>query len=119
MLQQELVRRGATVVSADVYERAPAIPDAAALTAVRERFAAGAMHAITATSLEVGRNLLGLATPELRCEFERVHWVVPGERIASGLRELGLKAPLLQARSAEDQDLVTALIRWRTSVSGA
>jgi len=119
MLQQELVRRGATVVSADVYERAPAIPGAAALTAVQERFAAGEMHVVTATSLEVGRNLLQLATPELRCEFERVHWVVPGERIASGLRELGLKAPLLQARSAEDQDLVTALIRWRTSVSGA
>ena len=119
MLQQELVRRGATVVSADVYERAPAVPDAAALTAVQERFAAGEMHAITATSLEVGRNLLQLATPELRCEFERAHWVVPGERIASGLRELGLQAPLLQARSAEDQDLVTALIRWRASVSGA
>ena len=119
MLQQELVRRGATVVSADVYERAPAIPDAAALTAVQERFAAGEMHAITATSLEVGRNLLGLAPPELRGEFERVHWVVPSERIATGLRELGLQAPLLQARSAEDQDLVTALIRWRTSVSGA
>jgi uroporphyrinogen-III synthase len=119
MLQQELVRRGATVVSADVYERAPAIPDAAALTAVQARFAAGEMHVITATSLEVGRNLLRLATPELRSEFERVHWVIPGERIASGLRELGLQAPLLQARSAEDQDLVTALIRWRTSVSGA
>ena len=28
LLQQELVRRGATVVSADVYERAPAIPTA-------------------------------------------------------------------------------------------
>jgi uroporphyrinogen-III synthase len=119
LLQQELVRRGATVVSADVYERAPAIPDAAAMAAVQGRFAAGEMHAITATSLEVGRNLLRLATPELRCEFERVHWVVPGERIALGLRELGLQAPLLQARSAEDQDLVTALIRWRTSVSGA
>jgi uroporphyrinogen-III synthase len=119
LLQQELTRRGATVVSADVYERAPAIPDAAALAAVHERFAAGEMHVITATSLEVGRNLLQMATPELRREFERVHWLVPGERIAAGLRELGMQAPLLQAHSAEDQDLVTALIRWRSSVSGA
>jgi uroporphyrinogen-III synthase len=119
LLQQELARRGATVVSADVYERAPAIHNAAALTAVLERFAAGEMHVITATSLEVARNLLDMATPELRGEFERVHWLVPGERIAAGLRELGMQAPLLQAESAEDQDLVTALIRWRSSVSGA
>jgi uroporphyrinogen-III synthase len=119
LLQQELVRRGATVVSADVYERAPAIPTATALTALHERFAAGDIHVITATSLEVGRNLLKMATPELRSGFERVHWLVPGERIALGLRELGMLAPVLQARSAEDQDLVTTLIRWRSSVSGA
>lgn len=119
VLQQELTRRGAMVVSADVYERARAIPGAAALAAVHQRFAAGEMHVITATSLEVGRNLLDMATPELRGEFERVHWLVPGERIAAGLRELGIQAPLLQAESAEDQDLVTALIRWRSSVSGA
>ena len=119
LLQQELERRGATVVSADVYERAPAIHSAAALAAVHARFAAGEMHVITATSLEVGENLLNMATPELRGEFERVHWLVPGERIAAGLRELGIQAPLLRAESAEDQDLVTALIRWRSSVSAA
>ena len=60
-----------------------------------------------------------MATPALRGEFERAHWLVPGERVAHGLRELGLSAPLLQADSAEDQDLVAALIRWRSSVSGA
>jgi len=119
LLQQELERRGATVVSADVYERAPAIHSAAALAAVHARFAAGEMHVITATSLEVGENLLDMATPELRGEFERVHWLVPGERIAAGLRALGIQAPLLRAESAEDQDLVAALIRWRSSVSGA
>jgi uroporphyrinogen-III synthase len=112
LLQHELVR-------ADVYERAPAIPTAAALTTLHERFAAGDVHVITATSLEVGRNLLNVATPELRSEFDRVHWLVPGERIVLGLRELGLLAPVLQARSAEDQDLVTTLVRWRSSVSGA
>jgi uroporphyrinogen-III synthase len=69
--------------------------------------------------VEVGRNLLGMANLQLRREFQRVHWLVPGERIASALIELGLQAPLLQAASAEDQDLVAALIRWRSSVSGA
>jgi uroporphyrinogen-III synthase len=115
LLQQELKRRGATVVCAEVYERVPATVSAAALQAVQERFAAGEMQVITATSLEIGAALLKMAS----LEFERAHWLVPGERVASGLRELGLKAPLLQADSAEDQDLAAALIRWRSSVSGA
>ena len=139
LLQQELTRRGATVVCAEVYERVPATVSAAALKAVQERFAAGEMQVITATSLEIGAALLEMASLEsaplelpmpdpatleratspLRIEFERAHWLVPGERVASGLRELGLKAPLLHADSAEDQDLAAALIRWRSSVSGA
>jgi hypothetical protein len=111
---------------------------------VQERFASGEMQVITATSLEIGAALLklaplalaplalapvgpaplgleqlGLAVPDLRDEFERAHWLVPGERVAMGLRELGLKAPLLRADSAEDQDLAAALIRWRSSVSEA
>ncbi|HWX80010.1 MAG TPA: uroporphyrinogen-III synthase [Steroidobacteraceae bacterium] len=119
LLEQELTRRGAQVVQAEVYEVVPAHPNAATLKAVLEKFAAGEMHVITATSLNLAGALLELAPPELRREFERVHWLVPGERIASGLRERGLKAPLLQADSAEDQDLLAALVRWRSSVSGA
>jgi uroporphyrinogen-III synthase len=124
LVQQELTRRGATVICAEVYERVPAILSAAALKTVHERFAAGEMQVITATSLEIGAALLKLALleaapPELREELERAHWLVPGERVASGLRELGLEAPLLHADSAEDQDLAAALIRWRSSVSGA
>jgi uroporphyrinogen-III synthase len=119
LLRQELARRGATVASLDVYERVPARPSEAALAEVLRRFAAGEMHVITATSLETGEALLNLATPPLRAEFERAHWLMPSERVASGLRGLGLQAPLLQAESAEDQDLVAALIRWRSSVSGA
>ena len=119
LLRQELERRGATVVSADVYERLPATPSPGALAAVHERFVNGEVHVITATSLEAAHNLLAVAGPELRREFERVHWLIPGARVEAGLRELGLGAPLLHAQSAEDQDLVAALIRWRSSVSGA
>ena len=124
LLQQELSRRGATVVCADVYERVPAIFGGAALKTVLERFTAGELQVITATSLEIGAALLKLAppgapAPELRNEFERAHWLVPAERVALGLRELGLNAPLLLADSAEDQDLAAALVRWRASVSEA
>jgi uroporphyrinogen-III synthase len=118
-LEQELARRGARVVTADVYQRFPATPSHAVLAAVLDRFAAGAVQVVTATSLEIAGNLLTLATPALRREFERVHGLVPGERIAAGVREAGLSAPLLQADSAEDHDLVAALVRWRSSVSGA
>ena len=91
----------------------------AALAALLDSFAAGAVHVVTATSLEIADSLLKLATPALRGEFERVHWLVPGERVAAGVRELGLSAPLVQAASAEDQDLVAALVRWRSRISGA
>lgn len=119
LLQQELARRGATVVCAEVYERVPAAMSAAALASAEERFAAGDIQVITATSLEIGAALLHRAPLKLRGAFERAHWLVPGERIASGLRELGLTAPLLLADSAEDHDLAAALVRWRSSVSGA
>jgi uroporphyrinogen-III synthase len=119
LLEQELARRGAQVLTADVYQRVPATPSRAVLAALLESFTAGAVQVITATSLEIAGNLLAIATPALRGEFERAHWLVPGERIAAGLRERGLSSPLVQAPSAEDHDLVAALIRWRSSVSGA
>ena len=118
-LEQELARRGAQVLTADVYRRVPAAPSDAALAELLGSFIVGAVQVITATSLEIAGNLLKVATPGLRSEFERAHWLVPGDRMAAGVRELGLSAPLLRAESAEDQDLVSALIRWRSSVSGA
>jgi uroporphyrinogen-III synthase len=119
LLEQELSLRGALVVTADVYRRVPANPSRAVLASLLERFTAGAVQVITATSLEIAGNLLEMATAELRNQFELVHWLVPGERIAAGIRERGVSAPLLQAESAEDQDLVAALLRWRSSESGA
>jgi uroporphyrinogen-III synthase len=118
-LEQELARRGALVVTTDVYRRVPAVPSQAALAALLDNFCAGAVQVVTATSVEIAINLLKVATPALRGEFERVHWLVPGSRVASAVRDLGIAAPLVQAESAEDQDLVAALMRWRSSASGA
>ena len=118
-LGQELVSRGAQVESAEVYQRVPAAPSVGVIAALQDSFADGAVQVITATSMEIADNLLKIATPALRDEFEHVHWLVPGERVAAGVRAAGLSAPLLQAESAEDHDLVAALVRWRCSVSGA
>jgi uroporphyrinogen-III synthase len=119
LLADELARRGALLEIAEVYRRVPARPDGAALQAVEREVAAGTIQVITATSLEIGTNLLALATPVLRAAFDRLHWLVPSERVAAGLSRDGLNAPVLHADSAEDQDLVAALLRWRSSVSGA
>jgi uroporphyrinogen-III synthase len=114
LLAEELTRRGAHVVTADVYQRLPSSPTEAALTALLERFAAGEVQVITATSLEIAVHLLAIVTPALREEFQRVHWLVAGPRVAAGVRQHGLAAPLLQSDSALDQDLVAALLRWRS-----
>jgi uroporphyrinogen-III synthase len=119
LLQQELTRRGADVVAAEVYQRVPTQPGAQRLQDLQRRFAAGEVQVITATSLSIGVALLQMVSEELRREFERVPWLVPGERVATALREQGLRAPLLLSESAEDQDLLSALLRWRSSASGA
>jgi uroporphyrinogen-III synthase len=119
LLERELVRRGAQVSCVEVYRRECSRPGAAEIARLTERFAAREIQVITATSLEIGTNLLALATPALRRAFDAVHWVVPSARIADGLRERNLEAPLLMARSAMDQDLVSAIAGWRGAESGA
>lgn len=119
LLEQELARRGAEISVAEVYRRECARPGEAEMRALETRFAAGEIDVVTATSVEVAANLLALATPRLRRAFDTVHWVVPSERVAQSLREGGVKGPSLLARSAEDQDLVSALVRWRAGESGA
>jgi uroporphyrinogen-III synthase len=118
-LEQELIRRGAQVLAVDVYRRVPANPSAADLAAVQSQFAADRLHVVTATSLDIGKCLLGIAAAHLQAQFQKAHWLVPGERVAAGLREHGLQAPVLMAASAEDQDLVAALGRWRANSSEA
>lgn len=118
-LAETFVRRGASVELAEVYERRAATPDDGELAALERRCTAGEIQVVTATSLEIAENLLRLATPALRTHFDRLHWLVPGDRVGAELARRGLAAPLLRADSAEDQDLVAALVRWRSSASGA
>ncbi len=118
-LDAELARRGAEVLAVDVYERVPASPSAANLAAAQAGFMTGRLRVVTATSLDVGKRLLDIVPRELRAQLQKALWVVPGERVVAGLRDLGLNAPMLKAASAEDQDLVAALLRWRSSESQA
>jgi uroporphyrinogen-III synthase len=119
LLETQLRERGALVVAADVYRRVPVSHGAAALEALEAEFAAGKIQIITATSVDIAAGLFAIATPVLRRNFDRVRWLVPGERVAAALRERGIAGSILQASTAEDQDLVAAVVRWRSSVSGA
>jgi uroporphyrinogen-III synthase len=119
LLEEQLTRRGAQVIVADVYKRERAAHSAAELAGLEAKLTAGGIQVITATSVEIAAALLDIATPAMRREFDRAHWLVPGARVAGAVRERGLMAPILQADTAEDQDLVAAIMRWRSSVSGA
>jgi uroporphyrinogen-III synthase len=118
LLPQELGRRGATVNVVDVYERSPVAVQEAALAPTLDWLARGA-PVVTATSLDIGVRLLGWPQAALRTRLGQAHWLVPGVRVAQGLRERGLQAPLIVAQSAEDPELVRAVIHWRSGVSAA
>ena len=119
LLREQLAARGAHVVTADVYRRERPSHTQAELEEITARFRGGHIHVITATSVESAGNLVELATPELRLEFDRVHWVVPSKRVAEGLRACGVSAPFVQAGSAEDHELVSAVVGWRAAASTA
>jgi uroporphyrinogen-III synthase len=119
LLREQLSGRGALVAVAEVYERLRADYSDPQLAALTAQFAAGGIDIVTATSADVASALFEIATPALRSEFDRVHWLVPGPRVAEALRRRGVIAPLIQAESAEDHDLLAAIVRWRSSVSGA
>ena len=119
LLRASLLERGAAVEVAEVYERIRVDYSGDELDAAAAKFAAGGLGIITATSVDVATALLDISTPTLRRECERAHWLVPGERVAAGLRAHGVTAPFIHADSAEDHDLLAAIVRWRSRVSDA
>ena len=119
LLAQELCAAAPRSTVAEVYRRECARPSEAQMRALEARFAAREIDAVTATSVEIAANLLALATPGLRRAFDAVHWVVPSERVAESLREAGVEGRRSLPRApAEDQDLVSAVVRWRAGESG-
>lgn len=121
LLESVLAQRGAAVTLATVYERRRSAPDESQCARIAGLITDGTLEAVTATSLEIGASLVALGSehPVLLAPLQQCHWVVPGERVAAGLRSLGLTAPLIVAASAEDQSLVDALVRWRSGGAGA
>jgi uroporphyrinogen-III synthase len=119
LLEQQLVLRGAQLEIAEVYERRPPTPTPETLTRLETLFDAGAIQLITATSLEIATNLSNVGSDRLRTHFLSSLWIAPSERVAMGIAELGVRTAVIRAASAEDQELVNAILRWRSSESAA
>lgn len=108
LLAEELSRRGAVVVTGDVYQRRPAAASPDALRQLRQACRSGAA-VIAATSAEALANLLALAPEETCPGLRDAPLLVPGERVAAAARGHGWRGPVLQARSAEDEAMAEAL----------
>ena len=110
LLRAELARRGAEVVSCEVYRRRPAAADPAALEALHE--ASGRTRLIVAvTSGEVLGALLEAAPDGRLPKLRDATLLVPGDRVAASARSLGWRGPLIAATSAEDSVMFAALAR--------
>src|SRR5258708_16831658 len=77
LLQQELTRRGAAVVCAQVYERVPATPSGAALRTLQDRFTAGGIEGGTATQSGARPPPAHPPPPPLRRGVARAPWPGP------------------------------------------
>jgi uroporphyrinogen-III synthase len=108
LLREELARRGADVVTGDVYLRRPATATPAALHALRTACDAGTA-VITATSAEVLTALLQLAPDDANPQLRDAPLLVPGPRVAAAAREQGWRGRIVAAASAEDAAMAEAV----------
>jgi uroporphyrinogen-III synthase len=112
LLREELARRGAEVVTGDVYRRVAAVADGAALAELGATCGHGPL-VVAATSAESLAALLD-AVPDARlpCLRDAV-LLAPGERVGAAARRLGWRGPLLLASGAEDAAMAEALVTAR------
>ena len=109
LLREELERRGARVVTAEVYRRVPALPDPDALAALGKACEDGTA-VVAATSAESLAALLEAVPDQRLPRLRDAVLLVPGARVAAAARTRGWRGPLLVARSAEDAAMAEALL---------
>jgi len=107
-LREELARRGAIVVSADVYRRHAAAVAPSMLAALAG--ACGRRGTVVAvTSVEGLAALLALAPEDRVPGLRDTALLAPGDRVASAARAHGWRGRVIVARSAEDAAMLAAL----------
>jgi uroporphyrinogen-III synthase len=112
LLGDTLRARGAQVEYAECYRRrAPA----GNVTPLRQRLVRGEIDIVSITSVEGLRNLCDMAGPGGRDRLLDTPIVVVSARQAAVCRELGFRGPVLTAREASDEAVVSAIRTWRAA----
>jgi uroporphyrinogen-III synthase len=110
-LRDVLVSRGAEVAVAELYSRRPVTPTVEAVDALDRELSAARVVA-TSTSVEILDALLHGLPLRLHPALVRHALLVPGERVAAAALAVGWEGPLIVSDSAEDDNLVAALVDW-------
>jgi uroporphyrinogen-III synthase len=108
LLREQLERRGATVVTGDLYRRVPAAPDAAAVGGLGRALDRGAV-VLAVTSAESLAALLAAIPDDRLPRLRDATLLVPGERVAAAARAQRWRGPVHVAASAEDAAMAAAL----------
>jgi uroporphyrinogen-III synthase len=119
MLRETLQSRCAEVNVLEIYRRVKPALSAGEIASLEERWAAGDIDAVTATSFETYRNLSELLTPRGLELLHRTTLVAPTSRIVDAASELGWKGESLIANSAEDAAILGTLARWQARARNA
>jgi uroporphyrinogen-III synthase len=110
-LRKALAARGANVAVAELYARRTLMPAPDALAALEHELVAGPV-VVSATSVDVFEALLQGLPVTLQQAIVRNVLLVPGERVAAAARAAGWLGTLVIADSAEDDQMVAALVDW-------
>jgi uroporphyrinogen-III synthase len=97
-----------------VYRRAVPNVEPTALAALEQHWADNGIDVVTLTSVETLQNLLRLLSERSRAWLQTATLIAASERIARAARELGLSGPVVNARGADDDAMLGALINWHT-----
>jgi uroporphyrinogen-III synthase len=112
MLREELSLRGAQVTELEVYRRVAPHHDAAAVTALEQRWREHGIDIVTLTSVETLDNLDKTLTDSGRGLLRATPFVVLSERIATAARTKGLRGDCVLSRGADDAAIAGAIAAW-------
>jgi uroporphyrinogen-III synthase len=114
-LADGLKARGARVRYLDVYRRVPAPLDPERRRQLLDRWAAGGIHAYTATSGDIFRNLCTILGNEGEPLLRTTPLVTVSRRVLQIAEQWGHSAARLLADGPDDHSLAEALARWHAA----
>ena len=109
-LAEQLRHRGAQVDYAEVYRRQKPAADVQPLI---KKWQQGGIQLVTVSSNEALQNLYDMLGTAAHKRLQHTPLLVPGQRCARLALQLGHKADIIQAESAADAAVISAIINWQ------